>query len=99
MSCYSFGPSPSSIEYQRRKKPENNSGCGHNVPKDCSHPSLALEGSALYEIEQKRGKQIVTVTFVQGQFGRKVAVIEKKHCPFQKVKPTVCNSFSYKVSN
>jgi hypothetical protein len=98
MSCYSFGPSPSSIEYHRRKKPENNNGCGGAASKDCDSPSMALEGSVLYEIEQKRGKQTTTVTFVQGQFGRKIPVVEKKHCPTKNPKSKICSSFLYKTS-
>jgi hypothetical protein len=99
MSCYSCGPSKFSIEYQRRKKPENHNGCGcgSRAVNDCETESLAAEDSPLYNWEKKYGKLVTTVTLEQDSFGRKVQVVEKKPCKKEiKVKKTCC-SVSYKA--
>ena len=100
MSCGSCGPSPYSLEYQRRRKPENGNGCGCASPANtCDSPSLAIEGSPLYEWEQKYGKLVTTVTFEQDENGRTVQVVEKKPCPLEeKPRTSSCCSLRYKVS-
>lgn len=85
MSCFNYGPSRFSLEYQRRRKPENNSGCGCCRQKSsCETPSLALENSPLDLWQKKYGKLKTTVTLKQDQFGRQVQIVEKKICPINK---------------
>lgn len=82
MSYSEYGPSKSSLEYQRRRKPENNSGCGCCQQKsNCNSPSLALENSPLDRWQKKYGKLKTTVSFKQDQFGKQTQVVEKKICP------------------
>jgi len=80
MSCFDYSPSKSSLEYQRRKKPENNSGCGCCQQKtNCNSPSLALDNSPLDLWQKKYGKLQTIVTFKQDQFGKQVQVVEKRY--------------------
>lgn len=98
MSCSSCGPSPFSIEYQRRKKPENNNGCGCSTgPNTCETPSLAIEGSPLYIWEQKYGKLVTTVTLEQDLFGKKIQVVKKNPCKNVDKKRKNCISSFYRV--
>lgn len=98
MSCSSCGPSEFSIEYQRRKKPENNNGCGcGRIENTCNTQSLAIEGSPLFVWEQKYGKLVTTVTLEQDSYGKKIQIVEKKPCKIvEKSKKTCCSAF-YKV--
>lgn len=101
MSCQSCGPSPNSLEYTRRRKPENNNGCGcsSSVNNDCDSPSLAAEGSALYIWEQKYGKLITTIKDGHDENGKKIKIIEKKPCPKKLKNPDFgCCSLRYKVT-
>jgi len=78
-------PSRSSLEYQRRRKPENNSGCGCCQQKSsCDSLSLALENSPLDLWQKKYGKLQTIVTFKQDQFGKQIQFVEKKICPISK---------------
>jgi hypothetical protein len=100
MSCYSCTPNESSIEYTRRRKPENNQGCGcGNVENTCETPSQALEGSPLYEWEQIYGKLVTTVKMERNPEGKMVQVVEKKPCP-PKSKPHTygCTSTTYRIN-
>lgn len=100
MSCYNCSsPSQSSLEYTRRRKPENTQGCGCGKSANtCDTPSQAVEGSPLYEWEQIHGKLVTTVKVELNDEGRFVQVVEKKPCP-PKIKPHSygCCSVSYKI--
>jgi hypothetical protein len=99
MSCSNFEPGVSSLEYQRRRKPENNNGCAcGRAENTCDTPSLALEGSPLYLWEQKYGKLVTTVTVELDENGRKIQVVEKKPCPPPPDKRNyTCCSLGYKI--
>lgn len=98
MSCTSCGPSPFSIEYQRRKKPENNQGCGcGGVKNTCDTQSLAIEDSPLYNWEKKYGKLVTTVTLLQDSFGKKIQFVEKKPCKVTEKQAKNCCSLLYKI--
>lgn len=99
MSCQSCGPAPNSLEYQRRRKPENSNGCGcASSANTCDTPSLAIEGSPLYIWEQKYGKLVTTIKEIQDENGKIVKIIEKKPCPKKENKPTNgCCALRYRV--
>lgn len=100
MSCCGQSPSKGSIEFERRYKPENNNGCGcGNVNNDCNAPSRALEGSSVWNWEQKYGKIVVTVTQVQDEQGHTVQIVEKTPCPIVSDKKHThgCCSVRYKI--
>lgn len=100
MSCQSCGPAPNSLEYQRRRKPENGNSCGCASPANtCDSPSLAIEGSPLYLWEQKYGKLVTTIKEIPDENGKMVKIIEKKPCPPQeKTKNPDCCSLKYRVT-
>ena len=95
------GPSIESIEYTRRYKPENNSGCctGSGTIDDCSMPSKAAEGSALWEWEQRHGRVINKITAERDEDGRFQLVHVKETCP-EVVKPRSkgCCSLNYRIT-
>lgn len=87
-----------SLEYQRRYKYENSAGCCPHGPNTCSTPSLAEEGSALWNWEQIYGKLITNITFEQDETGRMVQRVEKIPCGIEiKRKKHRCCSFRYKI--
>lgn len=99
MSCGCDGPTPAQPEFTKQWKPENNSGCCTHGVDDCDKPSLAREGSALWEWEQVHGKLLETISYRPGSDGRMVQVVEKKPCHIKpKPRRTDCTSLSYKVS-
>ena len=92
------GPSKSSIEYQRRRKPENNMGCGcSRAENTCESDSLAEKDSPLGVWEKKYGKLVTTVTLSQDSFGKKIQLVEKKPCPKINKKAKTCCSVGYRV--
>lgn len=99
MSCCGSGRNPTSPEYTRRYKPENNAGCGCRGINSCDTPSLAEEGSALYEWEQIYGKLVTTISFQQDAYGRKVQVVTKTPCPKSNSESSThgCCALRYKV--
>jgi hypothetical protein len=100
MSCYSCTPTESSLEFTRRRKPQNNQGCGcGRGANTCDTPSLALEGSPLYEWEQLHGKLVTTVKTELNAEGKWVQVVEKKPCPPKSKKHSYgCVSLSYRIN-
>jgi hypothetical protein len=99
MSCYNPIPSRSSLEYNRRRKPENNQGCGGGrIASTCDTPSLALKDSPLYNWEQIYGKLVTTVKVELNKEGKFVQIIEKKPCPIKTKNRTYgCCSLIYKT--
>lgn len=100
MACNSCSPNRSSIEFIRRFKPENNTGCccgGHS--NDCNKPSLAREDSALWQWEQIHGRLITTVTSIQDESGHTVQVVKKTVCPLKttETRRKACCSFGYRI--
>lgn len=80
--CYlNCGPSKSSLEYTRRQKPQNHSGCGcSRSVQTCKTPSLSIEGSYLDNWEKEHGKIITTISFEQDYFGKKKQIVKKTLC-------------------
>jgi hypothetical protein len=99
MSCRACQPGDFSPERNKRFKPENNAGCGVYDPETCDKPSLAPEGSALYEWEKIHGRVITVVEYALGEDGRFAHTLEKTLCPLpvEKSGPVRCCSFRYKV--
>lgn len=100
MSCGGCTPNKSSLEYTRRRKPENSNGCGcGRASNTCETPSYAIEGSALYEWEQVYGKLVTTIKTELNNEGRWVQVVEKKPCEpkVKKDKNGYC-AISYRVN-
>ncbi len=94
-----FQTVPGSLEFQRRYKPENNSGCCCTTTGDCSTPSRAVEGSPRADWEAIYGKLVTTITQTFDAQGHNVWLIERTACPIETVlneKPACC-SFRYKV--
>jgi hypothetical protein len=98
-SCRGCGSSGFSPEYNKQFKQENNAGCGVYDPETCDKPSLATEGSALYEWEKIHGRVITVVEYALGEDGRFVHTLEKTLCPLpvEKSGPVRCCSFRFKV--
>lgn len=98
MCCCGF-LSENSPEYNKRYKPESNSGCCKGGGADnCSQPSKAANGSPLWNWEQKYGKLVDTVYQKLGEDGRFYLFHEKTAC--QKVvnkKKNGCCSMKYKI--
>lgn len=97
MCCGETGAS--SPEYQKRFKPENNSGCCcGGGPDSCDLPSKARSGSALWEWEQQYGKIVNQVTEELGPDGKFHLVHTKTVCeqPVRK-RSRGCCSLSYKI--
>jgi len=102
MSCLSCGSNdnPNRPEHKRFFKPENNNGCGCGGGNgNCDTPSLAKEGTPLWNWEQIYGKLVTTITFEQDEWGRTVQKVEKKPCGLPPVKSRNqrCCSLRYKV--
>ena len=104
MSCgvgCSGGPTRFSPEYTRQWKPENNAGCAcSNRQNTCGTPSLAKEGSALWNFEQTYGKVVTKITLRQDEFGHTVQIVEKTLCPIEPERPTraACCSVRYRTN-
>lgn len=99
--CYlNCGPSKSSLEYTRRQKPQNHSGCGcRGKAQTCSDPSFAISGSYLDNWEKKYGKVVTTVTLEQDDFGKKKQIVKKTLCEkIKKPRNYGCCNFVYKFS-
>lgn len=98
MACRGCTPKESSPEYNKRFKPENNSGCGIKDPETCDTQSLATEGSALFEWEKKHGR-VITETKMVHIDGRSTIIFRKIVCPktVKKSGPASCCSFKYKI--
>jgi hypothetical protein len=104
MGCGCCGDLPNDRfqpEYNKRWKPENNSGCdcGGSNRNTCDSPSLARKGSALARFEEIYGKVVTKVSFVQDAQGHTVQVVEKTLCPLkveQKSRHGCC-SLRYRV--
>lgn len=96
------GPSRYSPEYYRPYKPTNNAGCAcsGNDRNSCDRPSLAKEGSPLWEWEQIHGKLITKITYSQDDQGHRIVLIEKTTCPPKVESPSRhgCCSVGYRVN-
>lgn len=94
-----FQPVPGSLEFQRRYKPENNSGCCSSTTGDCSTPSMAIDGSPRANWEATHGKLVTTVTETQDAVGHPVTEIVRTACPVPTTlnEKAACCSFRYKV--
>jgi hypothetical protein len=99
MSCKGCQPSKFSPEHNRQFKPENNSGCGSKAPNDCDKPSGAIEGSPLWNWEQKHGRLTFNYQNVLGEDGRWAVLYEKSPCPKTTTRKDrqICCSIKYKV--
>ena len=97
--CCSGNPSIEAPEYNKRFKLENNNGCCCGGGDDCSRPSKAREGSALWEWEQIYGRIINKITEEHGPDGRLHLVHVKTTCPeVPKTRSKGCCSVKYRVT-
>lgn len=99
MSCRACSPGEFSPEFNKKFKPENNAGCGASDPETCDTPSIAREGSALWEWEKEHGRVVTLVRLVLGADGRSFEEFVKAVCPLPIVKsgPVRCCALRYKV--
>ena len=98
--CRACTPGESSQEFTRQFKSENNAGCGVSDPETCDTPSIAKEGSVLFEWEKEHGRVVTLVRLVMGADGRSFEEFVKAICPktVKKSGPVRCCSFRYKVA-
>jgi hypothetical protein len=97
--CGGGDPSRSAPEYNKRYKAENSAGCCCTGLDNCSKPSKARKGSALWNWEQEHGRLIGTFTEEIAPDGRKRIVFSKTTCAETKSsKSKTCCSLSYKVT-
>jgi hypothetical protein len=76
------GPGRWSPEYNKKWKPENNSGCscgGKSL--GCNNPSLALTDSPRWQWEQVHGKLVTNFTWENDDNGHIVMKITRTPCP------------------
>ena len=95
-----FQTVPGSLEFQRRYKPENNSGCCCTNTGDCTVPSRAVDGSPRANWEKIYGKLVTTITETQDAVGHPVTEIVRTGCGVTTTlnEKTACCSLRYKVT-
>lgn len=99
-ACRGCSPGEFSPEFNKQFKPENSVGCGISDPETCDTPSIAKEGSALFEWEKIHGRVVTLVRLVLGDDGRSFEQFVKAVCPKKSVTksgPIRCCAFRYKV--
>lgn len=98
--CRACTPGENSPEFNKQFKSENNAGCGVSDPETCETPSIAKEGSALFEWEKEHGRVVTLVRLVLNDEGRIFEEFVKAVCPKKVVKsgPVRCCAFRYKVA-
>lgn len=98
-ACRACSPGEFSPEFNAQFKPENNAGCGVSDPETCDTPSIAKEGSPLFEWEKIHGRVVTLVRLVLNDEGRIFEEFVKAVCPktVKKSGPVRCCALRYKV--
>jgi len=96
--CCCYHPGPGDPEFQKRFKPENNSGCQCHGRDSCDYPTRALAGSPLFDFEEKYGRVINKIQWKLID-GRRQMIFSKVFCPEKpKTAHKICCAVRYKIS-